>query len=167
MKNKFFIFLIITFLFLSLSCNKNTSTNPPANNPSDFPFTVTATINGSQYSAGATMTITEIVTNYMVNITSLGTSGRAIDLTFIFPINSSFPKNLTQSQFNATYSEGSSAIWSTCADSLGSVTAKINSFNFTSSDTVISAEFSFKAWGGVAGGTFTEKNISLGTVTTN
>lgn len=56
---------------LAVSCSSPTTsttpkTTPPGNNPNVFPFTVAASVDSNAYSAGATMTITDLDPNYMV-----------------------------------------------------------------------------------------------------
>ena len=158
---------IIAFLsvcVLMVSCSHPT-TPPPGPNPGGSKFTVTATIDGAPYSAGATMTVgvgTPIPSNYLIDLKS--TSGsRSLELVFIFPTNTTFPKNLTQSQFNSTYTESNASF----QDSAATASATVNSLTYSYADTTFSADFSFKAPGGVIGGTQSIKNITGGTVRTN
>ena len=146
---------------LVVSCSHPT-TPPPGPHPSSDAFTVAATIDGTPYSAGATMTVAPIPSNYLVDLKS--TSGsRSLELIFIFPTNSTFPKNLTQSQFTGSYDESGASY----RDSAATASVTVNSFTYPGADTVFSADFSFKAPGGISGGTPTTKNIIGGTVRTN
>lgn len=149
---------------LMVSCSHPT-TPPPGNNPSAFPFTLDAKVDGSSFNAGASMTVSQIASNYYVDVKSTASGDRSLELLFIFPTNSTFPKNIAQAQFTGTYSEGNIVTWSTSADSVGSATISVNSFTYPAADTDFTAGFSFKAWGGA--GTLTMKNITLGTISTN
>jgi hypothetical protein len=148
---------------LVVSCSHPTTTPPP--NPSSFPFTVAATIDGSPYSAGATMTVNQIGTNYYVVLQSNGSANSGLTLTFILPTNSTFPKNLSLQQFNGSFSESSTTTWQINPDSAAAI--KVNSFTYTYADTTFSADFAFKATGGVSGGLQSTKNIAAGTVRNN
>lgn len=130
-----------------------------------FPFTLDAQVDGSSFNAGASMIVTQIATNYYVDIKSTASGYRSLELLFIFPTNSTFPTNIPQTRFTGSYSESNNVTWSTRADSVGSATVTVNSFSFSAADTVFSAGFSFKAWGGA--GVLTLKNITAGTVQTN
>jgi hypothetical protein len=123
---------------------------------------VAATIDGTPYSAGATMTVAPIPSNYLVDLKSTS-GGRSLELIFIFPTNATFPKNLTQSQFNSTYNESNASF----QDSAATASVTVNSFTYSYADTTFSADFSFKAPGGANGGTISIKNITGGTVRTN
>lgn len=90
-----------------------------------------------------------------------------MSLSFYFPKNSTYPTNIALSQFTGNYSESSASSWATNQDSAGSATVKIDSFTYSAADTVVSADFSFKAWGGTTGSALTTKNITGGTVRTN
>lgn len=157
------IFSAITAAFsvcvLMVSCSHPT-TPPPGPNPSSFPFTVAATIDGTPYSAGALMTIAPIPSTPPKNLVDLkSTSGsRSLEIVFIIPTNATFPVNITQPNFAATYTEGAASY----ADSSGTATVTVNSFSHSYADTVFSADFLFKAKGGA--GTFTVKNFTAGTV---
>lgn len=143
---------------LVVSCSHPT-TPPPPPPPGSDAFTVAATIDGAPYSAGATMTVgTQIPSNYLVDLKS--TSGsRSLELVFIFPTNSTFPRTITQPKFAATYTEGGALY----QDSLGTATVTVNSFTKSYADTVFSADFLFKSkLGGT--GTATVKNFTAGTV---
>ena len=146
---------------LVVSCSHPTTTPPP--NPSSGPFTMAASVDGNAYSAGASMTVNHIATNYYVVLQSTASGNRSMTLTFIFPTNSTFPKNLTQSQFSGSYDESGASY----QDSAASASVTVNSFTYSYADTTFSADFSFKAPGGVTGGTISIKNITGGTVRTN
>jgi hypothetical protein len=147
---------------LVVSCSSPGTTNPPPN-PASSPFTVAATIDGVQYTAGATMTIATISSMYFVDVKS--TSGsQSFELLFRFPTNSTFtqPLHLNQStNFTATYNEGAASF----TDSAGTATVTVNSFSYSYADTTFSADFVFKAKGG--SGTLSVKNFTAGTVRHN
>ena len=151
---------------LVVSCSHPTTTNP-GTPPSSGRFTVAASVDGVAYSAGATMTVTQIPPNYWVVVQSTASGNRSMTLTFKFPTNSTFPppKNLTLSQFTGTYSESSVATWPINTDSAATIT--INSFTYSYADTTFSADFSFKASGGIPSGIQSTKTITGGTVRTN
>jgi hypothetical protein len=150
---------------LVVSCSHPTTPPPPGNNPSDYPFTLTATIDGNAFSAGASMIVTPIGTDYYVDVKSTASGNRSLELLFIFPKNSTYPKNIAQARFTGTYSESPTVTWTTIPDSVGSATVSVNSFSFSAADTVFTAGVSFKAWGGA--GTLSMKNITAGTIITN
>jgi hypothetical protein len=158
------VLAVFSVCVLMASCSHPT-TPPPGNNPSAFPFTLDAKVDGSSFNAGTSMTVSQIASNYYVDVKSTASGDRSMELLFIFPTNSSFPANISQAHFTGTYSEGSNVTWSTSADSVGSATVSVNSFTYPAADTDFTAGFSFKAWGGA--GTLTMKDITLGTISTN
>jgi hypothetical protein len=142
-----------------VSCSSPTTTTPGPN-PGGNAFTVTANIDGTPYSAGALMTIAPIPSTPPKNLVDLkSTSGsRSLEIVFIIPTNATFPVNITQPNFAATYTEGGASY----QDSLGTATVTVNSFTKSYADTVFSADFLFKAKGGT--GTLTIKDFTAGTV---
>jgi hypothetical protein len=150
------IFAAFSACVLAVSCSHPT-TPPPGPSPTSGAFTVTANIDGTPYSAGASMTIAPIPPNNLVDLKS--TSGsRSLELIFILPANATFPVNINQPKFAATYTEGAASY----QDSLGSATVTVKSFTKSYADTVFSADFLFKAKGGTS--TLTVKNFTAGTV---
>ncbi|HUI91775.1 MAG TPA: hypothetical protein VLX68_05950 [Chitinivibrionales bacterium] len=147
---------------LVVSCSSpgttNNTTPPP---PGGSQFTVAASIDGTPYSAAATMTIATISSMYFVDVKS-ATGSQSLELLFRFPTNSAFPKNLNQSTgFTATYNDGAASY----SDSAGTATVTVNSFSYSYADTAFSADFTFKAKGGTS--TLTVKNFTAGTVRHN
>jgi hypothetical protein len=149
---------------LMVSCSHPT-TPPPVPNPSTFPFTLDAKVDGNSFNAGASMTVSQIGPKYYVDVKSTASGNRSLELLFIFPTTSAFPANISQANFTGTYSEGGNVTWSTSADSVGSATVSVNSFNYPAADTDFTASFSFKSWGGT--GTLSMRNITAGTISTN
>jgi hypothetical protein len=167
---KFFVLAtaMLAGSIIMLSCTSQTTTPPPGNNPAAFPFTLSANVDGTDFTAGASMTITDYPTAslYMVDLTSTASGNRTMDLSIFLPKDATFPKTVNVSKFTGNYSESGSS-WVTNQDSLGSATITISSFSFSAADTTIAATFSYKAWGGASGSAVSVKNVTAGTVVTH
>jgi hypothetical protein len=135
-------------------------------------YALSATVDGVPFSAAGTATFAKYIdtSKYLVDIKGTSAAlGQSMEITFLCPSFVSSALTLRPGNSGSVTGQyfggpvGSSTVW-TSGDT-ASVT--VNSFSIGPTDTTLSINFSFTAWGGASGAVETVKKISLGTILKN
>lgn len=152
-----------------VSCSSPNSSNPPPPT-SKTAFIISATVDGTtSFSSNAAIIIAPDpldASKRAVEIKGTSASGYSMDLSFFCPSNVTAPVTLGPN--NPGYAQGkyyegvvgSSTTWM----SGDTITVTVNSFSVGPTDTSLSVDFSFAAWGGAPGTVSTIKNVTAGTL---
>jgi hypothetical protein len=153
---------------LLFSCSSPTKPKPPVTPKTGF--TISATVdNTTAFSSSAVITIAPDpfdASKRALEIKGTSASGYSVDLSFFSPSNVTAPVTLGPSApgyAQCKYYEGvvgSNTVWL----SGDTITVTVNSFSVGATDTSLSVDFSFAAWGGAPGSVLSVHNFTGGTL---
>ncbi len=157
---------------LIISCSVPTPSSPGTGTPT-YAYSLDATVDGTAFSAGATVNLTAYPGDTSMCVLDVGGTssalGQSIELTFLCPkkvtqaiaLTSNSPYYLVGKYYQGNTS--STVSWTSAVFS-DSARGTVNSASISSTDTSISVDFSYSAQGGPTSGSATVKHITSGTL---